>query len=79
MDPVVLLKGLLVITDSGRKIGRVQEIIRRENTNEIKQFIVSSLFAIKQEVPISQVKKIGSSIILKSSYNVPKRYFWQKT
>ncbi len=78
MDPVVLLKGLVVITESGRKIGRIKQVIRRENTNEIRQLIVSSLFARPREISITQIKKIGSSIILKSSYNVPKRYFWQK-
>lgn len=79
MDPTVLLKGFLVIDSQGQKVGKISQVNRADNTNEVESFIVSSFLRKPFQVTLSQTSKIGDSIILKPSYNVPRKYIWQRS
>lgn len=78
IDPSILLKGRRVLAGNGKVVGRVKEVLRKEHSNEIKELIVSSTFRKDFSIREQDVKYFGESIILKSSHNVPKKYFWQK-
>lgn len=76
--PSVLLKGRKVMTSQGEIIGRVKKVLRKEHSNEIKEFVVRPLIGRAKNVSINQVKLLGETIILNSSYRAAKKNFWKK-
>ncbi len=76
IDPFVLLKDKKVITFDGKVIGRIKEIFRYDETNDIKSIIVGTLFK-KFNIPSENIKLIGKSVILKLSYDGAKKYIKQ--
>ncbi len=76
IDPYFLIIGKEIVSSEGKKIGKVVSIKRKRSTNEITSIIGRSLIKGSYEIPISQVSQIGHTIILKSTYNVPKKYFF---
>lgn len=78
IDPSVLLKGAKVIAYHGEVVGRVREVDRVEKTNAIKSISVHSFLRGDFAVLANQIKSIAKSIILKESYDVPKKSFWRR-
>lgn len=78
IEPTVLLVGRKVITSDGEPLGKIVRIARKSHTNDLDRVTVRSLRRSTFDIPVSQIKYFGESVILKSSYNVPKKYFWQK-
>lgn len=74
----IFLKYKDVLDSKGKTIGQVRDIIRKGTTNEIESLIVRSTFSKKFIVPFRAIKAIGNNITLHSTYNVKKRYFWQR-
>jgi len=74
----ILIKGRKVLTINGKKLGRVTQVNRKGTTNEIESIIVSSLFR-KYQIPISEIKQMGDSILIKCSYNDSKSYLWKRS
>jgi len=79
MEVSLLIKGRSVITSDGKVIGRVKEITRKGETNNLQEIIVRSLFSRRFVIPASAIKYIGRSIILRAKYNAKKKYIWQKS
>ncbi len=73
-----LIKGRKVITSEGKIIGKVKEVLRKGDSNEIEGLTVRSMFSRKFILPSSAIKYIGKSVVLKSKYNAKKKYFWQR-
>ncbi len=79
VDPFVLYNGIKVLTNEGDVIGKVKDITRKTNANDIGELIVKARLRKKFNVGADFIKSIGSSIILKSNYSAPKKYFWQRS
>ena len=79
IDPFVLYNGMKVLTNEGDVIGKIKDIARKNNTNDIGDLVVKAMFRKKFNVDKDFIKSIGSSIILKSNYSAPKKYFWQRS
>ena len=77
IDPFVLLKGFKIITNDGEFVGKIKDFIRKNNSNDLSGIVVKKRFWKDYSVDITNIKSFGSSIILKESYNVPKKYFWK--
>ena len=75
----LLLKSKVVVDYHGKILGKVKEIIRKGDKNDIDKIIVQKFLRKDMEVPIHSIKTISKSIILKESYNVKQRYFWKKS
>jgi len=75
----LLIKGKQVLTDDGKILGKVVQVLRKGNSNELQGLIVRSLFSKRFTIPPSAVKYIGKTIILKKSHNANKKYFWQRS
>ena len=73
IEPVIFLKNRNVLSFEGKKIGKVKKVIRKDNTNEIKEIIVSSIINGRFSVPAGQVKQFGKSIILQKNYNAKQK------
>ena len=79
VDPFVLFRRMKVLTNEGDVIGRVKNINRKTNDNDIGELIVKARFRKSFNVSADFIKSIGSSIILKSNYSAPEKYFWQRS
>lgn len=79
IEPVMLLKGRKVITYEGEVIGFIREIVRFGNTNDIKALVVHSFLRGTFNVPVTEVKSLGKSIILKNTYDAPKKSLWRRS
>ncbi len=78
IEPSVLLLGEKVITYEGEVIGKVKEVIRVGKTNTIKGVNVHSFLRGTFSVPAEQIKSIAKNILLKESYNAPKKSLWRR-
>lgn len=78
IDPSILLLGKRVITYEGQILGKVREVSRQQETNEINEIIVGSLLKRPIVLPAASIEVMGKSIILHKRYNVRPRYIWQK-
>lgn len=78
IEPVILLCGRKVVTYDGEVIGVVKDVARFGRTNSIKSLSVHSFSRGNFIVPASEIKSLGKSIILKNSYNAPKKSFWRR-
>jgi len=80
IDPSILLKRKKVIDSEGKVAGKVKGVVRKGFTNDVDYLIVKpSLFRKVFDLDITNVKFIGRSVILKSNYNAPKKYIWNRT
>ena len=79
IDPSILLRGKRVVDIDGSVIGKVKRIEREGNTNEIDKLIVGKLFRQEFYVPVSDIKSVGNSIMLKTNYNAAKKYIGQRS
>ncbi len=77
MDPSILLKGKKVIDIDGQVIGKIKKVEREEYTNDINKLIVGKLFRKEFSVPVSDIKSVGNSVMLKISYNATKKHIRQ--
>lgn len=79
IEPYYLLKNKKIITSDGETLGKAININRKSNTNEITSITMRSFLKQDIEIPISNIKSQGHSIILKPSHNVKTKYIWQKS
>jgi len=78
IDPFVLLIGKRVITLDGRNVGKIKQIMRSDDSNDIESIVVGKLFK-KFNIPADNIKLAGKSIILKLSYDGTKKYIQQRS
>lgn len=78
IEPTILLKNKKVVTYEGEIIGKVKDIIRQDKTNIMKGVVVKSFLRGIFTVPTDQIKSTSNSIILKDSYNAPKKSLWRR-
>ncbi len=79
IDPFILFKNLKVVSSQGEVIGKVVDFVRSDNTNDVSALIVKGFMRGKFNIPSSFVKSVGYSLILKQSYEPPKKHFWKRT
>ncbi len=72
IEPSVLLKGRKVITFEGQIVGKVTNVKREEQTNEIKTLNVKPKLRKPFTLSPENVKYFGKSIILEEGVDVPK-------
>ncbi len=75
INPCVMHYKKKVRTADGKQVGIVSSVIRDGNTNDIKSIIIKRFLLFKYTVPFSEVKKIGSAVILKKDYEDAKKLF----
>jgi len=68
IEPVLLYVGRQILSSDGKMFGKVREVRRVRQTNEIESFLVKRTFFRKATIPFNQVKKLGTSIIIKKTY-----------
>lgn len=78
IDPSVLLRGRKVIDFNGKFVGRVKKVIRKGNTNDIKEIIVESFLYNDVNIDYSKINHMGKSIILIKGYNAEKKRIWSR-
>jgi sporulation protein YlmC with PRC-barrel domain len=76
INPSVLMKGMKVISFEGEALGKVREVVRKDNRNEFREIIVSSLLKRKFSVPSGKIHFVGKVVMLKKGYDVPKKNRW---
>lgn len=74
----LLVKGRRVITVDGKTLGKVKQVNRKGNTNEIDSLLVGTFWK-KYLIPVSAVKQIASSVLLKTKYDDAKEYIWKRS
>ncbi len=77
IDPFLLSKGLKIVSSEGEVVGKVIDFVRTGNSNDLDALIVKGFMRGTFNVPISSVKSVGYSIILKPNYEFPKKHFWK--
>ena len=77
IDPSILNIGKRVLNDDGNYLGKVSNVTRREYSNSVYSISVKKFLRKEIVVPGPQIKSVGQSIILKNTYNAPKKHFWQ--
>lgn len=78
IDPSVFIKGKTVMTHDGKELGRVKDVVRREETNEVKEIVVKALWRKDLVVPYSAIDFVNKSVLLSKSYHGKPKLFWQK-
>ncbi|MDO8508658.1 MAG: PRC-barrel domain-containing protein [Nanoarchaeota archaeon] len=78
IDPFVFLKGKKVISSDGRVVGRIRDIKRSDETNNIKSIIITTIFR-RFNIPVENVKLLGKSVLLKIDYDGAKKYIQQRS
>ncbi len=73
----LLVQGRRVITADGKTLGKVKIVNRKGKTNEIESLLVSSFFK-KYLIPVSAIKQIASSVLMKTRYDDTKEYLWTR-
>jgi len=76
IEPSILWKGHKVLSHEGEILGKVRQINRIKDTNDIDTLIVSSIMRGTFEIPQKDVAYFGQNIVLKRSFNAPKKRFW---
>ena len=79
IEPSILLLGKKVVTYDGEVVGKIREVVRVGKTNTLKQAVVHSFWRGTFIVPAGEIKSLGKSLMIKNSYNVPKKSFWRRT
>jgi len=77
--PSILWKGKNILTASGKVIGKVKDVQRKHISNNIESITLNAIFKKDVVIPVSAIKTWGNSVVLKNSYNVKQKYFWQKS
>lgn len=73
----LLVKGRKVLTIDGKTLGSVKKVNRKGTTNEIESLLVGNFWK-KYLIPVSSVKQIASSVLIKAKYNDTKEYLWKR-
>jgi sporulation protein YlmC with PRC-barrel domain len=69
IDPIILLVGKEVFDVDGRRLGKVTEVIRKNNTNDFEAIIVKKrIYSKAIEIPKSNIDVLKKNIILNKSY-----------
>lgn len=68
IEPVLLYVGRQVVSSDGKVLGEVRKVHRIRQTNGIASLLVKRTFFRKTTIPFSQIKKLGTSIIIKKTY-----------
>ncbi|MFT4249772.1 MAG: PRC-barrel domain-containing protein [Candidatus Woesearchaeota archaeon] len=68
VDPVIVFRGRSVVSKDGKRFGRVVDVVREQETNDLVSFIVRRRLLFMREVPVSAVASMNSAIILKGGY-----------
>ncbi len=79
IEPAMLFRRRAVISSDGKKFGRVKEVLRERETNNITGFLVRRNVFWTYEVPGSEVRKANKAIMLKKSYEQAKSSFKKVT
>lgn len=74
----LLVRGRRVITVDGKILGKVKQVNRKGNTNEIENLLVGTFWK-KYLIPVSAIKQIASSVLLKTKYDDAKEYIWKRS
>ena len=74
-----IVKGKIVLTYDGEQIGKVSVVVRKENTNDIKEIIIKKLFKKDLVIPNSAIHFVNKSVTLVKNYHGKQKYFWQKS
>ena len=74
IEPTFIWVGHDVITADGKVVGRVNKVNRVANTNDIESFFFKRSFFRTATIPARDVKKIGTSIVLKTTYLEVKKH-----
>ena len=74
----ILLKGKKVISYEGEVLGKIKEVIRYNKSNEIKTLVAHSFGRGDFNVEEDDIKSVGKSVILKNSYNAPKKSLFRR-
>src|SRR3989344_9340263 len=69
IDPSIFNRGKRVLNNDGNYLGKIKDVNRKENTNQVDSISVKRFLRKEIIIPGSQVKSVGQSIILKSTYN----------
>ncbi len=77
IEPSLLLVGKRVFGKDGKIVGKVKEVIRRAQSNEVASIIVTSFFKRDTEIPWHMIKLTSHALLLRN--NVQQKYFWQKS
>lgn len=78
IDPFLTLRGLKVVSSEGEVLGKVVDFVRGNNTNDLDSLVVKSFMRGTFSVPVSAIKSVGYSLILKPTYEPPKKQFWKR-
>lgn len=73
----VLLNGRKVLTTDGKVIGKIIEINRKGTTNDIESILVGRWWK-KYLIPVSDIKQIGNSVLIKTRHDEAKNYLWTR-
>lgn len=73
----LLVQGRKVLTIDGKVLGKVREVNRKGTSNEIESLLVRRFWK-KYLIPVSAVKQIASSVLIKEKYNDTKEYLWTR-
>jgi sporulation protein YlmC with PRC-barrel domain len=79
IDPSIFVKGKSVFTYDGKLVGKVAIVIRKGNTNDIKEIVIKSLFKKDLIIPSSAIHFVNKSVTLDKHYHGKQKYIWQKT
>jgi len=78
VDPFLLFKDVKVVSSEGEVIGRVIDFVRINNTNDLDSLTVKGFMRGTFSVPLTAIKSVGYSIILKPNYEPPTKHFWKR-
>lgn len=78
VDPFLLFKDVKVVSSEGEVIGRVIDFVRINNTNDLDSLTVKGFMRGTFSVPLTAIKSVGYSIILKPNYEPPAKHFWKR-
>jgi len=67
ITPSILFRGKKVVTSDGKVLGRVKEVIRKANRNDVENIVVSSILRKDTVISTSYIKYVGKSLFLKSN------------
>lgn len=73
----LLVRSRRVITSDGKNLGKVKQVNRKGNGNEIESLLVGTFWK-KYMIPVSAIKQIASSVLLKEKYDETKEYIWKR-
>jgi sporulation protein YlmC with PRC-barrel domain len=71
IDPAFLQRGMPMLTNDGKRFGKVIDLVRDDLTNKIRTYVVRRYLRTLQ-IPASEVKGVGRSVMLTKNYEQAK-------